>query len=203
MTIDAMGCQKKIVKEIIEKEADYLISLKENQPSLYQRTEALFNNVITTDKPELNFQLYLEHNEDINEEELKIIYVLNQFDNPQLKEIIDSQKEWKNIQSIIKLESFYYGPKKRKEKQERYFISSLVLDPESFAEVIRTHWTIENQLNWVLDVQFSEDDSRIRKENSPENMAIIRQLALSLINQETTVKKSVKSKQNKANWDND
>lgn len=59
------------------------------------------------------------------------------------------------------------------------------------------------QLNWVLDVQFNEDSSRIRKENSPENMAIIRQLALSLINQETTVKKSVKSKQNKANWDND
>ena len=68
---------------------------------------------------------------------------------------------------------------------------------------LRPKSTIKNQLNWVLDVQFSEDDSRIRKENYPENMAIIRQLALSLINQETTVKKSVKSKQNKANWDND
>ena len=80
---------------------------------------------------------------------------------------------------------------------------SLVLDAKSFAEIIRTHWRIENQLNWVLDVQFNEDDSRIRKDNSPENMAIIRQLALSLINQEKTEKKSVKSKQNKANWDND
>ena len=85
----------------------------------------------------------------------------------------------------------------------RYFISSLVLDAKSFAEIIRTHWKIENQLNWVLDVQFNEDYSRIRKEHSPENMAIIRQLALSLINQEKTEKKSVKSKQNKASWDND
>ncbi|CCQ67556.1 Transposase, IS4 [Crocosphaera watsonii WH 0402] len=79
----------------------------------------------------------------------------------------------------------------------------MVVDAKSFAEIIRTHWRIENQLNWVLDVQFNEDDSRIRKDNSPENMAIIRQLALSLINQEKTEKKSVKSKQNKANWDND
>ena len=79
----------------------------------------------------------------------------------------------------------------------------MVLDAKSFAKIIRTHWSIENQLNWVLDVQFNEDDSRIRKENSPENMAIIRQLALSLLNQDPTSKKSLKSKQNKASWDND
>lgn len=110
---------------------------------------------------------------------------------------------WKNLNSIIRVDSLRVDHKGKVKFEQRYFISSLVLDAKSFADIIRTHWTIENQLNWVLDVQFNEDDSRIRNENSPENLAIIRQLALSLINQETTVKKSIKSKQNQACWDND
>ncbi len=202
VTIDAMGCQKKIVKEIIEKEADYLITLKDNQPNLYQRTEKLFAQVLKSDSLDFDLGFHLIHNETYGQEEIKIIYVLNQTEN-NIKEVIDPEDKWKNMQSIIKVESFYSGFKNKKKNQTRYFISSLLTDAKSLAEVIQTHWTIENQLNWVLDVQFSEDDSRIRMENSPENMAIIRQLALSLLNQDTTSKKSIKSKQNQAGWNNE
>lgn len=68
---------------------------------------------------------------------------------------------------------------------------------------IREHWKIENQLHWVLDVQFYEDDSRIRKDNSPENMAIVRHIALNLLNQEKTSKVGIKAKRHRAGWDND
>lgn len=79
----------------------------------------------------------------------------------------------------------------------------MILDAKSFAKIIRTHWKIENQLNWILDVQFQEDDSRIRKNYAPENMAIIRQIALNFLNQEKICQKSVKTKRNKAGWDDD
>ena len=84
----------------------------------------------------------------------------------------------------------------------RYYISNLDNNAEVLAEAIRGHWGIENQLNWVLDVQFQEDDSRIRKDNAPENFAIIRQIALNLLNQEKTVKTGIKNKRNRAGWNN-
>ena len=83
-----------------------------------------------------------------------------------------------------------------------YYISNLDNNAEVLAEAIRGHWGIENQLNWVLDVQFQEDDSRIRKDNAPENFAIIRQIALNLLNQEKTVKTGIKNKRNRAGWNN-
>ncbi|MGD1699696.1 ISAs1 family transposase [Dapis sp. BLCC M229] len=74
---------------------------------------------------------------------------------------------------------------------------------ELLAEAIRGHWGIENQLNWVLDVQFQEDDSRIRTDNSPENLAVIRQIALNLLTSEKTVKTGIKNKRKRAGWNND
>ncbi len=87
--------------------------------------------------------------------------------------------------------------------EELYCISSLSSDATKFAQDIREHWKIENQLHWVLDVQFNEDDSRIRKDNSPENLAIVRHIALNLLNQEKTLKVGTKAKRNRAGWDND
>ena len=87
--------------------------------------------------------------------------------------------------------------------ERRYYISSLTNNAELLAKAIRRHWGIENQLHWVLDVQFNEDDSRIRKDNAPENLAIIRQIALNLLKQEKTAKNGVKNKRKRAGWDND
>ena len=79
-------------------------------------------------------------------------------------------------------------------KERRYYISSLTNNAELLAKAIRGHWGIENQLHWVLDVQFNEDDSRIRKDNAPENLAIIRQIALNLLKQEKTANNGLKNK---------
>lgn len=80
--------------------------------------------------------------------------------------------------------------------------SSILNDSELFSSLARGHWGIENQLHWVLDIAFREDDSRIRKDNAPENFAVLRQIALNILNQEKTLKKGVKCKRNKAGWDN-
>ena len=158
----------------------------------------LFIKALAFHNSSLTYQDYYEDNLSHGREETRAITVLNNLQN-----LIDPDSNWTNLKSIIRVDSLRVSHQGKVEFEQRYFISSLVLDAKSFAEIIRTHWTIENQLNWVLDVQFHEDDSRIRKENSPENMAIIRQLALSLINQENTVNKSVKSKQNKAAGNDD
>lgn len=123
VTIDAMGCQKKIVKEIIKQKADYLITLKDNQPNLYQRTEKLFAQVLKSDNLDFDLGFHLINNETYGQEEIKIIYVLNQTKN-NIKEVIDPEDKWENMQSIIKVESFYSGFKNKKKNQTRYFISS-------------------------------------------------------------------------------
>ena len=89
------------------------------------------------------------------------------------------------------------------EKETRYFISSLSSDAEQLLKVVRTHWHIENQLHWVLDVTFREDDSRIRTGNAAQNMTVLRHMALNLIKQEQSTKRSVRGKRLKAGWDED
>lgn len=98
---------------------------------------------------------------------------------------------------------YYRTVKNGKTKLEtRYFITSLSHEAQELSQSIRGHWSIENQLHWVLDVEFNEDSSRIRKDNTPENLAIIRHIALNLLKQDKTEKGSIRSKRNRAGWDN-
>jgi predicted transposase YbfD/YdcC len=87
--------------------------------------------------------------------------------------------------------------------ETRYYISSLPNNAQILGQSVRSHWGIENPLHWVLDVVFREDDCRIRKDNAPENFAVLRHIALNLLNQDKTGKMGIKNKQLQAGWDND
>jgi predicted transposase YbfD/YdcC len=114
---------------------------------------------------------------------------------------IDPEGEWQNLQSIGRKDLMRTVNGKTK-IETRYFISSLPNNAKLLAQSIRQHWGIENSLHWVLDVAFHEDDSRIRKDNAPQNFAILRHIANSLLQQDKSVKTGIKNKRLKAGWDN-
>ena len=196
VTIDAIGCQKKIIKQIIAQNGDYVIALKKNQGGLYERVEKLFEQALLKDFEGLIKSEYRQSSDDHGREETRYCQILTN-----INQEIDHDGEWKNLNSIAYVD-YLRTEKEKTSLERRYFISSLNQDNhQSIALAIRKHWCIENQLHWVLDVSFNEDDSRIRKDNSPENLAIIRHIALNLLKQEKTLKVGVKNKRKNAGWD--
>jgi predicted transposase YbfD/YdcC len=119
-----------------------------------------------------------------------------------IKDIIDPNDEWMNLYSIGKVESVR-NVKGKTKLETRYYISSLNHDAKSFSNSVRSHWQIENCLHWVLDVQFNEDDSRIRKDNSPANFAVLRHISHTLLTQDKSLKVGISNKRKKAGWDDD
>ena len=197
VTLDAMGCQKEIVNQIASQQGDYLITLKKNQGNLYKRVDNLFKEVLNGEHFGSKYSSYSLDEDGHSRTEKRDYHVLNN-----ISEVIDSEKKWLNLNSVIRVE-YLRQLKNGKIKQEsRYFITSLSKEAEQLADYIRGHWSIENQLHWVLDVEFNEDNSRIRKDNEPANLAVIRHIALNLIKQNKKFKGSIKSKRNRAGWDN-
>ena len=148
-TIDAMGCQQEITSKIIEKEADYILEVKENQKQLYQHIEDEFRFSKNTQ---------IEPHQDLGHGriETRKCSVITDF------QFIENHNPWKNLTSIIKIDSIreFKNSSKPLEKATRYYISSLQAEAKTFQKNIRLHWSIENSLQWVLDVAFSEDASR-------------------------------------------
>ncbi len=196
VTIDAIGCQKKIIKQIVSQDAEYVIALKKNQGGLYERVEKLFEQARLNDCQDLIKSEYRQSSNDHGRKETRYCQILTN-----INQEIDPNGEWKDLNSIACVD-YLRTEKGKTSLEKRYFISSInAQGPKSIALAIRKHWCIENQLHWVLDVSFNEDDSRIRKDNAPENLAIIRHIALNLLQQEKTLKVGVKNKRKNAGWD--
>ncbi|MDJ0572432.1 MAG: ISAs1 family transposase [Pleurocapsa sp. MO_192.B19] len=197
VTIDAIGCQTKIVSQIANQKADYLITLKKNQTGLYKRVDELFNLALSDHKNEHLSSNYTVCESAHGRTEQRYYHVLND-----IRELVDSSKKWSNFNSAIRVEYSRQLKNGKIQQESRYFITSLSQGAEQLAKYIRGHWSIENQLHWVLDVDFNEDNSRIRKDNAPENLAVIRHIALNIIKQDKNIKASIKGKRKCAGWDN-
>lgn len=115
---------------------------------------------------------------------------------------IDEAEKWAQLTSVAKVES-QRTINGQPRSEVRYYISSLALDAQRLATSIRTHWSVENSLHWVLDVAFREDDCRIRTGHAPANFTLLRHLSASLLNQEQTAQLGMKNKRLRAGWDND
>ncbi len=192
VTIDAMGCQKKIAEKITDKNADYIFSLKGNHGTLHKEVKIFMDDAIaSSDNCDYDCNTDSGHGR---------VEIRNVWYSENVQWIQDL-KEWPGLSSLVTVESRRtIGDKTTSER--RYFISSLSgIDAESIGQMIRSHWGVENKLHWSLDVSFDEDDCRIRKGFGAENVSRLRRIALNLLKHEKTAKCGIKIKRHKAGWD--
>lgn len=174
ITIDAIGCQKSIAFDIIKKKADYVLGVKKNQPILHEDCVLYFEKYLLP-KGELSSKSAMVETVDKAHGRLEIRRC---WQSTELK-LLPATKEWPGVRSVLRVERERHTCTGIS-SEVRYFISSLPLDPEKALSAVRQHWFVENQLHWVLDVTFGEDDSRIRRGDAAENMAVLRRLALNI-----------------------
>jgi len=190
VSIDAMGCQKKIVESIRTKKADYLIAVKNNQKSLYEEIENLF--VVT--KPSSESVL---HDIDHGRAEIRKCTVIDDLS------FLDERKNWKDLKAIVRIETeTVEKASKISRKEKRYYITSSSGNATEINKNVRGHWSVENNLHWILDVVFGEDQSRRRNGNSAANFNIISKIALALI-ERIPHKKSKRQRRFKAGFDHE
>jgi len=193
VTIDAMGCQKAIAEKIIDKGGDYLLALKGNQSSLHEDVRLHFEQTA----PASLARMSRTESVDKGHGRIEVRQCRVSTDIDWLREL---HPEWKNLGSIVAIDSErLIGDTTTRET--RYFISSSLASAPQMLAAVRLHWGIENQLHWVLDMSFGEDQSRIRKDNAPTNVAIIRHAALNMIRQAQKKRVSVKRMRKAAGWD--
>ena len=173
VTTDAMGCQKNIVKAIVDKNSDYVLALKGNQKLFYEEVKEYLDDAVETDFKDIpyNYTKTVDKGHGRNEE--REYYITENIN------WLSTRSEWKNLKSIG------IAIRKSEEKgkitvEKRYYISSLPADAVKFSNAVRKHWGIES-MHWVLDVVFNEDSNRTRKEHSPENLSLLRKFALNIL----------------------
>lgn len=199
VTIDAMGCQTAIAAKVVERGADYVLALKENQGRLYGDVAALFARARAGGFRELPHDHARSVDKGHGRVETRECWVVS---DPEYLAWLDPHGAWAKLASVAMVE----GTRRvggAREAEARYFLSSLHGDAAPLAAAVRAHWGVENGLHWVLDVAFREDDCRVRAGHAPENLAVLRHLALNLLRREATAKVGVKARRLKAAWDTD
>jgi len=197
ITIDALGCQKEIAALIIKKKGDYLLALKGNQKLIHKDVKNWFELARKEEFAGREHSYYQQIEGGHHRVEKRQIWTVAVSELPPLH----NQSLWTGLKTVVMVVSERRLWNKTT-TEVRFYLSSLASNAEKIAQAIRSHWGIENSLHWTLDVTFSEDKSRIRKDHSPENFALLRRLAVNLLKQEKEFKGSLKMKRYLAGMDN-
>jgi predicted transposase YbfD/YdcC len=192
VTIDAMGTQKAIAKQIQEQEGHYILALKENHEKLYEAVAHLFSTAFP-----MTSECVTQSEKDHGRIETRFCRVVS----------VSCLSGWEYLtQDWVGLCSFVEVVRVCQQgngtsRETRYFLSSLESSASRFGVWVRTHWGIENSLHWVLDVGFDEDSCRVRRGNAATNLGILRHLSLNLLRQEKSSKVGIKNRRLRAGWD--
>ncbi len=199
VTIDAMGTQTSIAQTIIAAQADYVLSVKENQGNLFEDISVLFAVDQVQNFKYASFEYEKTTNKGHGRIEVRECWSTS---HPEYLKLIRNVQNWTGLKSIAMVVCTRIIANKET-KHVRFYISSLPSHAKRILEAVRTHWSIENDLHWVLDVALNEDHSRVRKDHAPENLAVLRHIALNLLKQEKTAKGGIHAKQLQAGWKED
>jgi predicted transposase YbfD/YdcC len=205
VTVDAMGCQKKIAKEIIESDADYVLALKGNHETVHAEVKAFLDALVverSAPRPvgaKLSKAAATLATLETVEKDHGRLETRRYYQSAELDWFAD-RSDWEGLWSVGMVESIREIGEQRT-VERRYYLMSLPLGVEHFARAARGHWGVENKVHWVLDVSFREDQSRARAGHAAENLATLRRLALNLLKREKTKRRGVKGKQLNAGWD--
>jgi predicted transposase YbfD/YdcC len=196
VTTDAIGTQKEISSQIIDKGGDYVLALKGNQKSLYEDVKLFFEDALERNFDGISYDTDKTVEKDHGRTETREYWISSDID------WLFGKDKWKCMKSIgmVRSERDIEG---KISIETRYYITSIESDAEQFCKAVRGHWGIENKVHWVSDVAFREDACRIRKGFAAENLAVIRHIALNLLRREQSLKKGIAVKRHRAGWDND
>lgn len=199
VTIDAIGCQRDIAAQIVEQGADYLLAVKSNQEQLHEDIALFFRLAAENGFAKVDHTHARSVNKGHGRIEVRDCWAISGEESLQF---LRGYAHWPRLQTIVRIDSQRRIADKIAH-ETRFFISSLANDAQHLLRVKRSHWAIENELHWVLDIAFREDDSRVRLGHGAENLATLRQMALNLLKQEKSAKGGVHNKRMQAAWDED
>ena len=194
VTVDAMGCQKEVAKEIHEADADYVLALKGNQGTLHAEVKEFLDDAQTSGFAGVAHQFIETVEKDHGRIETRRYWITEQIG------WLADKNQWEALRSVGMVEAVREVDGRRT-TERRYYLSSLPAEAARFAAAVRGHWEIENCVHWVLDVQMGEDRCAVRDQNAAQNMAALRVLCLNLLRRDQQVKCGIRSKQKVAGWD--
>jgi predicted transposase YbfD/YdcC len=199
VTIDAIGTQTEITEAIIEGGGNYLLAVKENQGHLFEDIQCLFEVDVAQDMKYAQYSYAKSIHKGHGRIETRECWA-SDWEEP--LSLVRKRDAWKSLKSVVRIVS-QRQIGETIEVQTRYFISSLPADAKTILRAKRSHWKIENQVHWVLDIAFREDECRVRQDHAAENLAVLRHMALNLLKNEKTAKGGIRAKRLQAGWNND
>ena len=197
VSIDALGCQRAIAGKIVERQGQYVLAVKENQPTLHAKLKALLDEAILDDFAGMRHGYFEQTDGGHGRIEVRKIWVSNEVEH---LGVVAGQ--WPALASMAVVQSQREVVGGKTSTERRYFISNVQgTDAQRMNQSVRGHWAIENQLHWLLDMSFREDERRIRKGHGAENFSRLCRLALNLLKRDKSIKVGIHGKRLKAGWD--
>ena len=194
VTIDAMGCHRALAQQIVDEGGDYVLALKDNQPTLREEVEDCFAVATAMDDTAQTVE------KDHGRLEVRVCETIH---DPAVLAWLDPDRAWAGLRSIARVTATRQVIGQEPTTSVRFYLSSLPGDAGPIARAVRSHWGIENRLHWVLDLGFREDESRARTGDAAENLAVLRKLALRIMQQDPTRRTGVAASRKRAGWDTD